>query len=50
MTATILKIRSIPTVIALGPDGSELGRIGGVPRRADLENAVAALAHQSSQI
>lgn len=47
VTATILQIRSIPTVIAFGPDGSELGRIVGIPRRSDLEKAVAELAHQS---
>lgn len=45
MTATMLQIRSIPTVIAFGPDGSEVGRIVGIPRRVDLEKAVAALEH-----
>jgi len=43
VTATMLQIRSIPTVIAFGPDGSELGRIVGVPRRPDLDQAVAEL-------
>ncbi len=40
-TATMLQIRTIPTVIAFGPDGSELGRIVGGARQADLEAAVA---------
>ncbi|MGH9013298.1 MAG: thioredoxin family protein [Acidimicrobiia bacterium] len=47
VTATMLQIRSIPTVIAFGPDGSELGRIVGVPRRADLEETVAELERRS---
>ncbi|MGH9187306.1 MAG: thioredoxin family protein, partial [Acidimicrobiales bacterium] len=47
VTATILQIRSIPTVIAFGPDGSERDRIVGLPRRADLEQAVAELEHPS---
>jgi thioredoxin 1 len=45
VTATMLQIRSIPTVVAFGPDGSELGRIVGIPRRADLEKAVTELEH-----
>jgi thioredoxin 1 len=47
VTATMLQIRSIPTMIAFGPDGSEMGRIVGVPRRADLEHAVAGLAEHA---
>jgi thioredoxin 1 len=47
VTATILQITSIPTVIAFGPDGSELGRIVGVPRRSDLEDAVTGLERRS---
>jgi thioredoxin 1 len=47
VTATMLQITSIPTVIAFGPDGSELGRIVGVPRRSDLEEAVAGLERHS---
>ena len=43
LTATMLQIASIPTVIAFGPDGSELVRIVGVPRRSDLEDAVTEL-------
>jgi thioredoxin 1 len=43
VTATMLQIRTIPTVIAFGPDGSELDRIVGVARQADLEAAVAEL-------
>ena len=46
-TATLLQIRSIPTVIAFGPDGSELGRMVGVPSRAELERAVAGLAEHA---
>ena len=42
-TATMLQINSIPTVIAFGPDGSELSRMVGLPRRSDLEGAVAEL-------
>jgi thioredoxin 1 len=47
VTATMLQIRSIPTVIAFGPDGSELDRIVGLPRRADLEETVAHLERRS---
>ncbi len=47
VTATMLQIRTIPTVIAFGPDGSELGRIVGVPRRSAFEDAVAELARRS---
>lgn len=43
MTATMLQVTSIPTVIAFGPDGSELGRIVGAPRQSDLEETVAEL-------
>jgi thioredoxin 1 len=43
LTATMLQITSIPTVIAFGPDGSELGRIVGVPRLSDLEGTVTEL-------
>jgi thioredoxin 1 len=47
LTATMLQITSIPTVIAFGPDGSELSRIVGVPRRSDLEDAIAELERRS---
>lgn len=47
VTATMLQITSIPTVIAFGPDGSEVGRIVGVPRHSDLEDAVADLERRS---
>jgi thioredoxin 1 len=43
MTATMLQIRTVPTVIAFGPNGSELGRIVGGARQAELEVAVAQL-------
>jgi thioredoxin 1 len=42
-TATMLQIRSIPTVVAFGPDGSEVGRIVGVPPQAKLEAVIATL-------
>ncbi|MGH9187341.1 MAG: thioredoxin family protein [Acidimicrobiales bacterium] len=33
-TAALLQIQSIPTLVAFGPDGSELGRVvGSLPRR-----------------
>jgi thioredoxin 1 len=47
LIATMLQITSIPTVIAFGPDGSELGRIVGVPRLSDLEEAIAELERRS---
>ncbi len=46
-TAALLQIRNIPTVIAFGPDGSELGRMVGVPSRSELERAVAGLAEHA---
>ena len=43
-TAALLQIRSIPTLVVFGPDGSEVGRSQGVVSRGDLEATVAQLA------
>jgi thioredoxin len=43
-TAELLQIRSIPTLVVFGPDGSEVGRSAGVVSRGDLEATVAQLA------
>lgn len=40
-TAALLQVRSVPTVVVFGPDGSEVGRSSGVLRRGDLEATVA---------
>ena len=42
--AQLLQIRSIPTLVVFGPDGSEVGRSTGVVSRGDLEATVAQLA------
>lgn len=42
-TAELLQIRSIPTVVVFGPDGSEIGRSNGAVSRGDLETTVAQL-------
>ena len=39
----LLQIRSIPTLVVFGPDGSEVGRSTGVVSRGDLEATVADL-------
>ncbi len=39
-TAELLQIRSIPTVVVFGPDGSEVGRSAGAVSRGDLEATV----------
>jgi thioredoxin 1 len=39
-TAGLLQIRSIPTLVVFGPDGSEVGRSAGVVSRGDLEATV----------
>lgn len=36
-----LSVMRTPTVVAFGPDGSELVRVSGVPRLAELEAAIA---------
>lgn len=40
-TAALLQVRSVPTVVVFGPDGSEVGRSTGALRRGDLEATVA---------
>jgi len=45
-TAALLQIRSIPTLVVFGPDGSEVGRSAGVVSRGDLEATVAQLARR----
>jgi thioredoxin len=39
-TAQLLGIRSIPTLVVFGPDGSEVGRSAGMVSRGDLEATV----------
>jgi thioredoxin len=39
-TAQLLGIRSIPTLVVFGPDGSEVGRSNGAVGRGDLEATV----------
>jgi thioredoxin len=39
-TAQLLGIRSIPTLVVFGPDGSEVGRSTGAVSRGDLEATV----------
>jgi thioredoxin 1 len=39
-TAQLLGIRSIPTLVVFGPDGSEVGRSTGPVSRGDLEATV----------
>ena len=43
-TAELLGIRSIPTLVVFGPDGSEVGRSTGMVSRGDLEATVRQLA------
>lgn len=43
-TAELLQIRSIPTLVVFGPDGSEVGRSQGAVSRGDLEATVRQLA------
>lgn len=43
-TAALLQIRSIPTLVVFGPDGSEVGRSAGGVSRGDLEVTVRQLA------
>jgi thioredoxin len=42
-TAELLQIRSIPTLVVFGPDGSEVGRAAGAVSRGDLEATVTQL-------
>ncbi|GAC1610162.1 MAG: hypothetical protein NVS3B26_15470 [Mycobacteriales bacterium] len=39
-TAELLQIRSIPTLVVFGPDGSEIGRSLGAVSRGDLEATI----------
>lgn len=43
-TAALLQVRSIPTLVVFGPDGSEVGRSTGAVSRGALEATVADLA------
>lgn len=43
-TAMLLPVQSIPTVVAFGPDGSEVGRLVGVATKARLDALVASVA------
>jgi thioredoxin 1 len=45
-TAQLLGIRSIPTLVVFGPDGSEVGRSAGLVSRGDLEATVAQLSQR----
>lgn len=45
-TAQLLGIRSIPTLVVFGPDGSEVGRSNGLVSRGDLEATVAQLSRR----
>lgn len=45
-TSELLGIRSIPTLVVFGPDGSEVGRSSGSVSRGDLEATVAALSRR----
>lgn len=45
-TSSLLQIRSIPTLVVFGPDGSEVGRSTGGVSRGDLEATVAQLAQR----
>lgn len=43
-TAVLLQVQSIPTVVGFGADGSEVGRLVGVPSRSRFEAFVAEVA------
>ena len=45
-TSALLGIRSIPTLVVFGPDGSEVGRSTGPVSRGDLEATVAQLSRR----
>ncbi len=47
-TAQLVGIRSIPTLVVFGPDGSEVGRSTGAVRRGDLEATVRQLGARSA--
>lgn len=46
-TAELLQIRSIPTLVVFGPDGSEVGRSAGAVARGDLEATIRKLDAQA---
>jgi thioredoxin len=45
-TSQLLGIRSIPTLVVFGPDGSEVGRSTGAVSRGDLEATVTQLSRR----
>ena len=45
-TAQLVGIRSIPTLVVFGPDGSEVGRSTGAVSRGDLEATVRQLSQR----
>lgn len=45
-TAQLVGIRSIPTLVVFGPDGSEVGRSTGAVSRGDLEATVRQLSER----
>jgi thioredoxin len=47
-TAQLLGLRSIPTLVVFGPDGSEIGRSTGAVSRGDLEVTVGQLATRAA--
>ncbi|MGH9176970.1 MAG: thioredoxin family protein [Acidimicrobiales bacterium] len=48
-TAMLLQVRSIPTVVAFGADGSEVDRLVGVPSRVAFEAFVTRLVALSGE-
>ncbi|MGH9119565.1 MAG: thioredoxin family protein [Acidimicrobiales bacterium] len=48
-TSALLRIQSIPTLIAFGPDGSELGRVAGAMSRRKLDAIVDRVAPAASE-
>jgi thioredoxin len=47
-TTQLLGLRSIPTLVVFGPDGSEIGRSTGAVSRGDLEATVRQLATRAA--
>lgn len=47
-TSSLLQIRSIPTLVVFGPDGSEVGRSTGAVSRGALEATVADLTRRAA--
>ncbi len=48
-TAALLQIQSIPTLVAFGPDGSELGRVSGAMPRRQLDALIERLTAPASR-